>query len=128
MALLKVVMAEEEERSEIKGRTPLASTDGKQRMSGSSTLSSDDEHSLGEATDANMAAAGVEGLVLGEGERRRELTPAASDTSSNGGDDDKTDDVALSSLIRCLFLHNPSIVQIVLAMKIKHECMWLDLP
>ena len=94
VALLKEVMAEEEERSEVKGHA----------SSGSLTLSSDD-HSQGEEDiDTNMAAAGVEGgegIVLGGG-GERESTPAASDASSSSDD---ADDIALSSLVRCVSIY-----------------------
>lgn len=94
VVLLKEVMAEEEERSEV---TSSVTANDKQPNSGSLTLSSDD-HSLGEDDiDTNMGAAGVEG---GGGER--ELTPAASDASSSSDDDD---DIALSSLVRCVSMH-----------------------
>ena len=111
MALLKEVMVEEEERSEFKGHSSSSSVPahGKQPKSGSSTLSGGD-HSEEEDIDANVAIAGMEGLVIeggggggGEedGERQRELSLSASDASSSGDDDD--DNRALSSLIRCLF-------------------------
>ena len=100
-------MVEEEERSEVKGHAPSVPSDGKRSKSGSLTLSSDD-HSEEEDVDANMAAAGVERLVIEqggrrgeeEGERRRELPPAASDASSSGEGDDINDGIALSSLLR----------------------------
>ena len=103
-------MAEEEERSQVKGHSSPVPAHGKQPKSGLSTLSGVDR-SEEEDTDTNVATAGIERLVIEgagggggeeEGERWRELTPAASDASSSGGVDDD-DDIALSSLIRCVF-------------------------
>ncbi len=95
MALLKEVMAAEEERSEVKRQASSVPAHGKRPMSGSATPSSNDHSSEEEDIDTNVGTTGV-----GEGEeRQRELTPAASDTSSSDGNDD---DIALSSLIRCV--------------------------
>jgi hypothetical protein len=90
VALLKEVMAAEEERSEVKGQASSVPAHGKRPMSGSATPSSDDHSSEGEEDiDTNVGTTGVE-----EG-RQRELTPAASSSSND-------DDIALSSLIRCV--------------------------
>ena len=84
---------EEEERSEVKGYPTAAAP-----------TSSGGSNSEGEDTDTTLATTGVEGLKLEgeEGERKRDLSMDAGGSFSNGDSDNE--DIALSSLLRCVLL------------------------
>ena len=108
MALLKEVMEEEEERSEVKGHPSSSPHHGTQPTSTmAKSTPPGDSYSEGEDIDDNMhmATAEMERLKLEEEDGERETSVTAKDGSSSNGDSDD-EDLALSSLIRCAYSHD----------------------